>query len=56
MDPKPRSITAKTGVPARPAAVKRAQGIAETGRLFLDVEGMIKRSRSQPLSLSRYVE
>jgi hypothetical protein len=56
MDPKPRSNSARPGAIARPAVVKRASGTAETARLFLDVEGMIKRSQSQPLSLSRYVE
>ncbi len=56
MDSKSRPPSAKPGAPARPAAVKRDKGIAETARLFLDVEGMIKRSRSQPISPSRYVE
>jgi hypothetical protein len=56
MDPKNRSSSAKAGAAARPAAVKRAKGIAETARLFLDVEGMIRKSRTQPISLSRYVE
>jgi hypothetical protein len=55
MDSKSRPSTGKAGS-ARSAAVKRAKGIAETASLFLDVEGMIKRTQSQPLPFTRYVE
>ena len=56
MDSKPRSSSAREEMPAKPTAVKRAKSAAETASLFLDVEEMIRRSKSQPLSLSRYVE
>ncbi len=53
MDPKTRP-TAKTGA-AKPASIpKSGKGIAETARLFLDVEGMNRRSQTVPLS--RYIE
>ena len=53
MDPKTRP-TAKTGA-AKPASTpKSGKGIAETARLFLDVEGMNRRSQTGPLS--RYIE
>ena len=53
MDPKTRP-TAKTGA-AKPASTpKSGKGIAETARLFLDVDGMNRRSQTVPLS--RYIE
>ena len=53
MDPKTRN-NPKSGA-AKPGAVrKRGKGIAETARLFLDVDEMNRRS--QTASLSRYVE
>jgi hypothetical protein len=56
MEPKPRSLAAKAGAYARPTVVKRAKGNAETARMFLDVDEVIRRAKTQPLSLSRYVE
>lgn len=54
MDPKTRP-TAKTSAAKQPASTpKSAKGIAETARLFLDVEGMNRRSQTVPLS--RYIE
>jgi hypothetical protein len=53
MDPKPRQNT-KQAAPKPGSVHKRGQGIAETARLFLDVDEMIRRS--QTVSLSRYIE
>ena len=53
MDPKTRP-TAKTGA-AKPASSRKSgKGIAETARLFLDVDEIIRRSPTAPFS--RYVE
>ena len=54
MDPKSRSQSVKASQHPKPASVKRATGIAETARLFFDVDEMIRRSQTQPLT--RYVE
>ena len=54
MDPKTRP-TAKTGAAKQPVSTpKSGKGIAETARLFLDVDGMNRRSQTVPLS--RYIE
>ena len=54
MDPKSRTQSVKGSQPPKAAMAKRAKGIAETARLFLDVDEMIRRSQAQPLT--RYVE
>ncbi len=54
MEPKTRA-TAKTSTAKQSASSpKSGKGIAETARLFLDVEGMNRRSQTVPLS--RYIE
>ena len=54
MDPKSRP-TAKTGAAKQPVSTpKSGKGIAETARLFLDVDEVIRRSQTVPFS--RYVE
>jgi hypothetical protein len=54
MDPKTRSNSAKAGA-AKPGSVrKRGKGLAETARLFLDIDEVIRRSQTVPLT--RYVE
>jgi hypothetical protein len=53
MDPKTRP-TVKTGAAKPASSPKSGKGIAETARLFLDVEGMNRRSQTVPLS--RYIE
>ncbi len=54
MDPKTRSSSAKSGA-SKPGAVrKRGKGLAETARLFLEIDEMIRRSHTVPLT--RYVE
>jgi hypothetical protein len=53
MDPKSRP-TAKTGAAKPASSPKSGKGIAETARLFLDVDEVIRRSQTVPFS--RYVE
>jgi hypothetical protein len=54
MDPKSRPNSAKSGA-GKPGSVrKRGQGLAETARLFLDIDEVIRRSHTVPLT--RYVE
>ncbi len=52
MDSKPRAQS-KPALSKQDSA-KRGKGIAETARLFLDVDEMIRRSQTVPLT--RYVE
>ena len=52
MTPKPDPIISKTS-PLRPVR-KNVKGATETGRLFVDVEAIIRQS--QKLPLTRYVE
>jgi len=54
MDPKTRSQSAKAGAPKPGAVRKRGKGLAETARLFLDIDEVIRRSQTVPLT--RYVE
>lgn len=56
MDPKTRTNHAKAAAPKPGAVIKQGKGIAETARLFLDVDGLIRRSLTQTASLSRYIE
>jgi hypothetical protein len=53
MDPKPRP-SSKTGSSKPGSVTKRGKAIVETARLFLDVDEMMRRSQTVPLS--RYVE
>ena len=52
MDSKPR--TQPKPAAAKRASVRRGQDVAETARLFLDVDDVIRRSQTVPLT--RYIE
>ena len=56
MDAKSRSHTARAAAVSPASAPKRGRVVVETARLFLDVDEIIRRSQTQRVSLSRYVE